>query len=470
MAENAEKKTDERRKELLMERKNGYDRLTDADKAAIGPFAAKYMAFLDAAKTEREAVTETVRLAREAGFRPYERGQAVRPGDKVYRVNRNKAITLAVIGQKPLAEGVRIAAAHIDNPRLDLKPNPLYEDGEMAYFKTHYYGGIKKYHWPVIPLAIHGVVAKKDGSVVTVNIGEAEDDPVLVITDLLIHLASDQLRKSLAEGIPAENLNVLLGSMPLEGDEGADRVKLAVMILLHEKYGITEADFQSAELCVTPAGRAREVGLDRSMIGGFGHDDRVCSYAALAPLLEEDRVPLYTSVCTLADKEEIGSEGVTGMQSAFFDTFIEDLCQAQGGQLRACYEASKCLSADVTNAFDPMFAEVHDQRNNARANYGAAICKYTGARGKSGASDASAELMGWLRRVLEDRGVIWQTAELGKVDQGGGGTVAVYMAKRNIDTVDIGVPVLSMHAPFEVVTKLDLYMTMRAMEAFYQAE
>ena len=275
MGETTEKKTDERRKLLLMEKKNGYDRLTEQDVADMEALSRDYLAFLDEAKTEREAVIETVRLAEAAGFLPYERGQALQPGDRVYRINRGKAITLAVIGQKPLSRGARIVAAHIDNPRLDLKPNPLYEDGELAYFKTHYYGGIKKYQWPVTPLALHGVVARKDGSVVTVKLGEAEDEPVLVITDLLIHLAGDQMRKTLSDGIPAENLNVLLGSKPLEGDEGADRVKLAIMILLNEKYGITEEDFQSAELCLTPAGKAREVGLDRSLIGGFGHDDHV---------------------------------------------------------------------------------------------------------------------------------------------------------------------------------------------------
>ncbi len=464
----SEKKNQDIREKLLRSPKNGYDRLTGQDAAAISPYARDYMAFLNAAKIEREAVDETVRLAKEAGFVPLEPGIALKPGDRVYRINRDKAVTLAVIGKKPLHEGVHIVAAHIDNPRLDLKPNPLYEDGEMAYFKTHYYGGIKKYQWPVTPLAIHGVVALKDGTTVRVCVGEDDKDPVLVITDLLVHLSADQLKKTLADGIPGENLNVLLGSIPLPDDEGSDRVKLAIMLLLNEKYGITEDDFQSAELYAVPAGKCRDVGLDRSLIGGFGHDDRVCSYPALSALLELE-IPEHTAVCTLADKEEIGSEGVSGMQSAFFDTFIDDLCAAEGCTLKRCYESSVCLSADVTNAFDPVWAEVSDPRNNAKINYGACICKYTGARGKSGSSDASAELMGRIRRILDDAGVIWQMGELGKVDQGGGGTVAVYMAKRNIDTVDIGVPVLSMHAPFEVVSKLDLYMTMRAIRAFYLA-
>lgn len=469
MSENQEKKTDARRETLLRAPKNGYDRLSEPDAAAVGPYAAGYMAFLNAAKTEREAASETVRLAEAAGFRFYERGQALQPGDKIYRVNRNKAVTLAVIGKKPLSEGAHIAAAHIDSPRLDLKPVPLYEDSGMAYFKTHYYGGIKKYQWPTIPLALHGVVALKDDSVITITIGEADDDPVFTVTDLLPHLAADQLKKSMANGIPGENLNILIGGVPLAGDEGADRVKLAVMILLNERYGLTEDDFQSAELTVVPAWRARDVGLDRSFIGAYGHDDRACAYAALTSLLRCN-LPAYTAVCTLADKEEIGSVGVSGMQSAFFDTFMDDLCDARGCVLKACLENAICLSTDVTNAYDPIYGEVSDSRNSAKVNYGVAVCKYTGARGKVGSSDASAELMAKVRRIFDNGNVVWQTAELGKVDQGGGGTVAAYMANRNIDTVDAGVPVLSMHAPFEIVSKLDLYMTMKAMQAFYKAE
>ena len=464
-----EKKTgDARRETLLCKDKNGWDRISPEDRAAVMPYAEGYKAFMDAAKTEREAVIETIRMARAAGFVPLERGKALKAGDKVYRINRGKALMLAVIGNQPLEAGTRITAAHIDNPRLDLKPNPLYEDADMAFFKTHYYGGIKKYQWPTIPLAIHGVVCLKDGSTVEIRIGEKDDEPMLVITDLLIHLAGDQMKKPLAEAIPGESLNVLLGSIPLENDEGADRVKLAIMILLNEKYGITEEDFRSAELCMVPAWKARDAGLDRSMIGAFGHDDRVCAYSALTPILEED-TPEYTSVCVLADKEEIGSVGVSGMMSTFFETFMDDLCEAQGGKLKICLENSLCLSADVTAAMDPNFPEVSERRNEAKLNGGTAICKYTGSRGKSGASDASAELMARVRSILDGDGVIWQTTELGKVDQGGGGTVAGYMANRNIDTVDIGVPVLCMHAPMELVSKLDLYMTMRAMRAFYLA-
>ena len=380
------------------------------------------------------------------------------------------AMMLAVIGEKSLADGVSIGAAHIDSPRLDLKPNPLYEDGELAYFKTHYYGGIRKYQWTALPLELHGVMALKDGTCVRVRIGADPGEPRLVITDLLPHLGAEQNKKPLAEAVPGETLNLLLGSRPIGDAEDAGRVKLAVMKLLHDKYGVTEDDFTSAELEAVPAVNACEVGLDRSMLGAYGHDDRVCAYAALRALLDLEAAPAKTAVCVLADKEEIGSDGVTGMQSAAFDTFMEDLCAAQDVPVRACFEKSFCLSADVTAAFDPNFADVYEKRNAAYLNYGVGLCKYTGARGKSGASDASAETVAYVRRLFDGAGVIWQIAELGKVDAGGGGTVAMYMANRNIATLDAGVPVLSMHAPFEVVAKLDCYETYRGMKAVYQAE
>ena len=322
--------------------------------------------------------------------------------------------------------------------------------------------------WVTIPLELHGVVALRDGASVQVNIGGGADDPRLVITDLLPHLGAEQNKKPLAEAIPAETLNLLLGSEPIGDAEESGRVKLAVMKLLNEKYGITEDDFTSAELEAVPAVKATDIGLDRSMIGAYGHDDRVCAYASLAALLQLG-TPERTAVCMLADKEEIGSEGVSGMKSRAFDTFMEDLCQSQSVPLRACYEKSFCLSADVTAAYDPNFAEVYEKRNSAFVNYGMGLCKYTGARGKSGASDASAELVAYVRRVLDGAGVVWQMAELGKADQGGGGTVAVFMAERNIDTLDAGVPVLSMHAPFETVSKLDCYMTYKGMKAIYEA-
>ena len=459
--------TEELRESLLAAPKNGYATLTAQQRDEMNAYCKRYAAFLDACKTEREATAWAVKVAEEHGFRPLVPGMELKPGDKIYRNNRDKAIMLAVIGSESLNEGSNICAAHVDAPRMDLKPTPLYEDSEIAYFKTHYYGGIKKYQWPTVPLALHGVVCRKDGTKVTVTIGEDDNDPVLVVSDLLIHLSADQMKKTLAEGIVAEQLNVILGTEPLEG-EGADLVKLHVMKLLNEKYGIIEQDFASAELVIVPAGKCREVGLDRSLLGAYGHDDRVCSYAEIEPLLEMG-TPKHTAVCILADKEEIGSVGVSGMQSQAFDTFMQDLCDIQGASLNRCFENSFCLSADVTNAFDPNFAETCDKRNNSFLNYGVAICKYTGARGKSGASDAAAEAMFHVRKTLDDAGVRWQLATMGKVDQGGGGTVAAYMANRNIVTVDAGVPVLCMHAPMELVSKLDCYMTMLACKAIYEA-
>ena len=458
---------DELKESLLAAPKNGYAKLSPKDRAGMEEYCKGYAAFMDACKTEREATAWAVTQAEAHGFQPLTPGMALKPGDKVYHNNRSKSIILAVVGEKSLNEGANICAAHIDSPRLDLKPNPLYEDSEIAYFKTHYYGGIKKYQWATIPLALHGVVYRKDGTVVTVTIGEEEHEPVLVISDLLIHLSGDQMKKSLAEGITGEQLNVILGTEPLEG-EGSDLVKLHIMKLLNEKYGLIESDFLSAELTIVPAGKCREVGLDRSLLGAYGHDDRVCAYAELVPLLNMG-TPTHTAVCILADKEEIGSVGISGMQSHFFETFMHDLCQATKASLYRCLEHSFCLSADVSNAYDPCFAEVHDKRNNSLLNYGVAICKYTGSRGKSGASDASAEAMGHVRTTLDKAGVAWQISTLGRVDQGGGGTVAAYMANRNIVTVDAGVPVLCMHAPMELVSKFDCYMTMRACEAIYLA-
>ena len=459
--------TDELRESLLMDSQNGYTRITPEQREDMERYCLRYRTFLDACKTEREATAWTVREAEKRGYKPFAPGMTVNPGDKIYYNNRDKSIALAVIGRKPLAEGVNICAAHVDSPRLDLKPNPLYEDSEIAYFKTHYYGGIKKYQWPTIALALHGVVYRKDGSVVTVTIGEEDSDPVLMVSDLLPHLAGDQMQKTLAKGIAGEQLNVILGSEPLEG-EGSDLVKLNIMRLLNEKYGLIEADFLSAELTVVPAGRCREVGLDRSLLGAYGHDDRVCAYAELDALLTVEN-PEKTAICILADKEEIGSVGISGMQSHFFEHFLGSLCDAQGAKLEDCLANSFCLSADVSNAYDPNFAETCDKRNNSQLNYGVAICKYTGARGKSSASDASAEALGHVRTTLDNAGVIWQIATLGKVDQGGGGTVAAYMANRNIVTVDAGVPVLCMHAPMELVSKLDCYETMLACKAIYLA-
>ena len=458
---------DELRESLLFAPKNGYANLTAEQRAEMEAYAKRYAAFIDTCKTEREATTWACQIAEEHGFKPAAPGMDLKPGDKVYLNNRGKSVMLAVIGSESLARGANICAAHVDSPRMDLKPNPMYEDSEIAYFKTHYYGGIKKYQWTCIPLAIHGVVCRKDGTSVTITIGEDDTDPILVISDLLIHLAGDQMQKPLAKGIEGEQLNVILGTEPLEG-EGADLVKLHILKLLNEKYGITEADFRSAELTIVPAGKCREVGLDRSLLGAYGHDDRVCAYAEIEPLLEMG-TPTHTAVCILADKEEIGSVGISGMQSHAFEYFMEILCDAEGVKLSHCFANSFCLSADVSNAFDPNFAETCERRNNSHLNYGVAICKYTGSRGKGGASDASAEAMSHVRTTLENAGVMWQTATLGKVDQGGGGTVAAYMANRNIVTVDAGVPVLCMHAPMELVSKLDCYMTMLACKAIYLA-
>ena len=457
---------DEIKKELFYEQKNGYDLIGTDERIKMENYSAAYMSYLNDARTEREAVKLAIELAEAKGFKEYKVGSELKPGDRIYRNNRGKALMLAVIGEKCLCEGAVIAGAHVDAPRIDLKQKPLYETDELAYFKTHYYGGIKKYQWVTIPLELHGVLALKNGELVDIVIGRDADDPQFVITDLLPHLAKDQVSKTMAEGITGEGLNILIGSAPYAG-EGSDRVKLAVMSILNDRYGICEEDFLSAELTAVPAFDVREVGLDRSLIGGYGHDDRVCAFAELQAMFDMDEVPSKTCVCLLADKEEIGSMGVSGMQSQAFDCFMEDLCEQQGASLRRCFENSFCISADVNNAFDPNFPEVSEKRNEAKLNYGVGICKFTGARGKSGTSDASAEVVAHLRRIFADNSVVWQMCELGKVDQGGGGTIAQYMANRNIDTIDAGVPVLSMHAPFEVVSKFDCYMTYKAVLSAY---
>ena len=459
--------TKEERKALLYKPEHGLDRISAVEEAEMNDYCEQYKAFLDVSKTERECVVSAIRLAEAKGFRSYTPGMDIAPGDKLYYNNRGKAIMLMVIGQKPLSEGANIGAAHTDAPRLDLKPNPLYEDAELAYLKTHHYGGIRKYQWVTVPLELHGLVVRRDGSEVYVKIGDDPRDPQLVINDLLPHLGREQGKKPLNEAIPSESLNILVGSRPLRDDDGSDRVKVEVLRLLHEKYGITEEDFISAELEAVPAANARDIGFDRSLIGAYGHDDRVCAYAELAALLALDK-PEKTAVCIFADKEEIGSEGVSGMQGDYFEYIMGSLCRSQGVGLRECLAHSFCLSADVTAAYDPNFAEVYERRNSAYVNYGIGLCKYTGAGGKSGASDASAEVVGKVRKLFNDEGVIWQMAELGRTDAGGGGTVAKYMAKRNIDTLDAGVPVLSMHAPFETVAKLDCYMTYRGMKAIFE--
>ena len=456
------------RDELFYKQKNGHDTMSTQQRIDMEDYCRGYMAFLNEARTEREAVKIAIEMAEDKGFVEYVDGMKLAPGDKVYCNNRSKALMLAVIGRKSLEEGCVIAGAHVDSPRIDLKQNPLYESDELAYFKTHYYGGIKKYQWVTIPLELHGVVALKNGETIDVSIGHDPSDPQFVITDLLPHLGKEQMRKTMEEGITGEGLNILIGSIPY-ADEGSDRVKLAVMSILNDRYGIVEEDFLSAELTAVPAFEVREIGLDRSLIGGYGHDDRVCAYAELKAILDLDEAPEKTAVCILADKEETGSDGVSGMQSSAFECFMEELCAGQNVPLRRCFKNSFCLSADVTAAFDPNFPEVSEKRNDAKLNYGMGICKFTGARGKSGTSDASAEIVGYLRRIFADAGVVWQMSELGKVDQGGGGTIAKYMANRNIDTIDAGVPVMSMHAPFEVVAKFDCFMTYLGVLAAYKA-
>ncbi len=455
---------DQKKEQLFYAPKDAGVALTAEEIAAADAYCEGYKRFLDAAKTEREAVCEAIRQAEAKGFRPFVRGQALKAGDKVYFNNRGKSLFVAVIGEKPIEEGVSIAAAHIDSPRLDLKPNPLYEDHSLAYFDTHYYGGIKKYQWVAMPLSLHGVIVRKDGTSVTVSIGDDANDPVFCVSDLLPHLAADQMKRTASDLIKGEDLNVLIGSRPFMGDESSEAVKLNVLNILFEKYGIIEADFLSAELEVVPAFGARDVGLDRSLIGAYGHDDRVCAYPALTAIFDLDR-PAYTALTVLADKEEVGSDGNTGMQSASLKYFIADLAAAFGTECRHVLQNSMCLSADVNVAFDPLYPEVTEQRNCAFLNRGIVLTKYTGARGKSGTSDASAELMGFFRKNMDDNAVLWQVGELGKVDIGGGGTVAKYIANLDINTVDLGVPVLSMHAPFEIVSKTDVYMAHRAFLA-----
>ena len=461
-------KTKDLKKKLFSQKKNGWDCVSAAESKKIDAYCKRYMAFLDAGKTERLCAAEAIRLAEKEGYVPYERGMALKSGDKVYVCNRGKGVMLAYLGNKPLEEGAQITAAHIDSPRLDLKPNPLYEDSELAYFKTHYYGGIKKYQWVTTPLSLHGVLVKNDGTTVTVRVGEDEGDPVFCVTDLLPHLAADQMKRPAAELIRGEELNLVVGSLPFRDDEASERVKLNLLKTLFEKYGVTEADFLSAELEVVPAFKAGDVGFDRSFVGGYGQDDRVCAFTEMEAVFDCG-VPDTTVMCIFADKEEIGSCGSTGMKCAFLRHFIEDLAAAHGIEGRTVLKNSKCLSADVSAAFDPTFADVYERKNNAFVNYGVSICKYTGSRGKGGSSDASAEFMGWVRKILDEGNVLWQTSELGKVDQGGGGTVAAYIAELDVDTIDVGVPVLSMHAPYEMTSKIDVYSTYRAFVEFCKA-
>lgn len=457
--------------DLSYKRKNVYEELNDASNTEMFSLCEEYKKFLDKGKTERECVIEAVKMAEANGFAALDTKKELKAGDKVYAINRKKNIFLAVIGSENIENGVNIVGAHIDSPRLDLKQNPLYEKTDMALLKTHYYGGIKKYQWMALPLAIHGVVVTKDG-VKEISIGEAPNDPVFCITDLLPHLAKDQMSKKMTEGIEGENMNVLIAGIPAKAQEVQSRVKFAVLKLLNEKYGMKEKDFQTAEIEIVPAGNARDVGLDRGFVGAYGQDDRVCAYTTLKAIFDINS-PKKTAVAFLADKEEIGSMGNTGSQSAFMPMMIAELIEKITGdcsvvKLNRTITNTACMSSDVNAAVDPNYESVYEPMNATYAGCGVAITKYTGARGKYDSSDASAEFVYEMRRIMDDNGVIWQTGELGKIDQGGGGTIAQYVANLNMDVIDVGVPVLSMHAPFEVTAKSDIYMAYRAYVAFYE--
>lgn len=453
---------------------NAWEKIPDREN--IFSYCEDYKSFLDIGKTERECVKEVINRAEKLGYKDLDKiikdKLTLASGDKVYRNVKNKAVILAVVGEKPLEDGTRMIGAHIDAPRIDIKQNPLYENTDMAFFKTHYYGGIKKYQWLAIPLALHGVIIKKNGETVEVCIGEDENDPVFTITDLLPHLAKDQMDKKLSEAFSAEAMNVLVGSIPYDDKEIKEKVKLNILNLLNEKYDITEEDFLTAELEIVPAFKAKDVGFDRSMIGAYGQDDRVCAFTSVTALFDVQD-PEYTAVCILTDKEEIGSVGNTGAESKILEDFIADLCYLTSDNysdiiLRRCLNNSVMLSADVNAAVDPNFEGTHDKYNAAYLGKGLAILKFSGSRGKSGASDAHAELLARVRKVFNENDVIWHTSELGAVDKGGGGTIAMYIANLGVDVVDCGVPVLSMHAPFEITSKADVYSAYKGYKAFYK--
>ena len=454
--------------ELAYKRTNVYEKADEKLMKAIFDYAEGYKVFLDEGKTEREACAWAKAQAIKNGYKPFKFGDKLKAGDKVYYDNRGKNLYLIKVGTEDIAkDGIRILASHIDSPRIDFKQVPLYESNGIAFAKTHYYGGIRKYQWTTVPLAIHGAVALKDGSVVEMKVGEEENDPVFYISDLLPHLAAKQSEKKLSDGIGGEDLNIWLGNIPytLAEDEKDKTVKEYLLKLLNEKYGICEEDFLSAELCVVPTYKAKDIGFDRALLGAYGHDDRVCSYPAFTALFDEENSK-HTAMVILADKEEIGSEGTTGMQCAIFTDLIDALATSFGVPSSAIRANSKCLSADVNAGYDPNFREVCEPLNSAYVSCGAGITKFTGARGKGGSNDADAEYIGFLRKIFDENGVIWQTGEMGKVDEGGGGTVAKYIANCNIDTIDIGGPVISMHSPYEVVSKADVYEVYLAFRAF----
>ncbi len=452
--------------ELLYNPKNIGERdnkfLEEANK-----FCEGYKKFL-MNKTEREAVAYAIPILKKHKYSEYVPGKKYKAGDKFYMCNRGKNLIMCTKGKKPISDGIRVSVAHVDSPRLDFKPHPLFEEGEMVYFKTHYYGGIKKYQWTTIPLSIRGVVMLKDGTKVDINVGEDESEPAFLITDLLVHLARDQMQKTASKVVEGEQLNILIGSWPFDDEKVSQRCKLAIMQILNEKYGITEGDFEAAELCAVPAFKPRDMGFDRSLIAAYGQDDSSCAYAQFMAELDTKN-PEYTTMTIFADKEETGSDGVTGMASYFFRDFVEDLAQAEGVEVRHVLRNSICLSADVGSAYAPAFGDVYETTNCAYLNYGPILSKYDGSRGKYSTNDASAEMVGYMLDIFRENGIVWQMGELGKIDIGGGGTIASEISVNNIDTIDIGVPVLSMHAPVEVTAKVDVYMLYKAIYAVYNS-
>ena len=466
----AKKDLEELKKKLFVSKENGWLDLNNNTKQDIFSYAKGYINYLNNSKTEREIISSSKKIAEENGFKNIEKIKQLKPGDKVYYINHEKSMYLAIIGKDDIEKGLNIIGAHADSPRLDLKPNPLYEDSELAFFKTHYYGGIKKYQWTTIPLAIHGVIVKANGEKVEVRIGEDENDPIFTITDLLPHLAQDQMEKKLKNGIDGEDLNLLVGSIPYD-KEVQEAVKLNILNILNEKYGITEVDFTSSELELVPAMPCRSMGFDNSMVAGYGQDDKICVYASLTALMKIEKTK-RTAVCIISDKEEIGSMGNTGMESHVFDTFIAEILNKMGinkpNLLDKVFCNSKMLSADVDAALDPIYASVSERNNASYLGKGVGLNKYTGARGKSGASDANAEFVAEVRNIFEKNNVRYQISELGKVDVGGGGTIAYILANKGVDVIDCGVPILSMHSPYEVSSKFDLYSAYQGYMAFWK--
>ena len=462
---------EELKEKLFNKKDNGWESLDSNQKEEVFDLSKKYMDFLNVAKTEREFIKHARKLANENGYKDIMEFDTLKPGDKIYFVNREKSMYLAIIGEKSIEEGLHIIGSHVDSPRLDLKPNPLYEDTGLAYFKTHYYGGIKKYQWTTIPLSIHGVIVKANGEKIEVNIGEDEEDPIFTITDLLPHLAQEQMEKKLKNGVDGEDLNLLIGSIPYNSSKISEKVKLNILNILNQKYGITEADLTSSEIELVPAFKARSLGFDGSMVAAYGQDDKVCAYTSLHAMMELENVK-NTAVCILSDKEEIGSMGNTGMESHMFDFFISEILNKLGvnrpNLLDKVFCFSKMLSSDVDAGFDPIYASVSDKHNAGFLGKGISLNKYTGARGKSGASDSNAEYVAWVRNILERNDIKYQIAELGKVDIGGGGTIAYIIANKGADVIDCGVPVLSMHAPYEVTSKYDIYSAYKTYKAFWE--